>query len=403
MTPYVLADDLSGALEVGAAFRACGWRVVLPLRPDGPPEGALRILSTETRNCTAAQAAKEVRRVVAAEQARGGHLLFKKIDSTLRGPLGGELGLLRELLKPRVTLLCPANPMAGRTIRSGVLRVHGVPLAATDFRHDSYWPAESSSVAEILHGQGIDNVASLELGDVRRGAPQAAEKIRHAATGGPVVVVCNAELHSDLTVIAAAARIAEVELLVGSGAFAEAVGHLGPVDRARQSEIVPPRFRSLLILCGSRHSTSHRQIDMLDKKRIGKIFELQAGQFDPTVFAVTVRDALDRHGVVAVRFEAPASPNPELAGVVVRDLGTLAHALDADARETDLYVLTGGETARVVCEALNGQELEILAEVERGVVLAALRRPTGKHQFIVSKPGGFGGETLLANLAETVK
>jgi len=34
MKDYLLADDLSGALEAGAAFRARGWRVTLSLDPD---------------------------------------------------------------------------------------------------------------------------------------------------------------------------------------------------------------------------------------------------------------------------------------------------------------------------------------------------------------------------------
>lgn len=76
---YVLADDLSGALEAGAAFRARGRRVVLQLDGFGQTtEDTLALHSSETRNVTGRIAADGVRRILIHQRLAGANLLLKK-------------------------------------------------------------------------------------------------------------------------------------------------------------------------------------------------------------------------------------------------------------------------------------------------------------------------------------
>jgi len=108
----VLADDLTGALEVGAKLRAVvGF--------DLPAQ----VIDTETRHVPPPEAAARVRSLLAkAVRPR----IFKKTDSTLQGNIGAELAALSEAYPGETIHYIPAYPDMGRIVRQGHLYVHGV-------------------------------------------------------------------------------------------------------------------------------------------------------------------------------------------------------------------------------------------------------------------------------------
>ena len=59
-------------------------------------------------------------------------------------------------------------------------------------------------------------------------------------------------------------------------------------------------------------------------------------------------------------------------------------------------VLTGGETARAVLDALGVRWLEPLAEIEHGAVLSR----TDQNALIVTRPGSFGEADSLLKIVE---
>src|SRR4051794_10651096 len=77
----VLADDLTGALESGAAFAQRGIQgtvTLLKARSTGKP---VLVVDTETRHVSEAEAVNRIEQVSAMTKAR---LIYKKTDSTLR-------------------------------------------------------------------------------------------------------------------------------------------------------------------------------------------------------------------------------------------------------------------------------------------------------------------------------
>ncbi len=104
----VVADDLSGAVEVAAVL---GARRIALGHTDGD------VVDLDTRALPPEEAARRIR-------ALDGRITFKKIDSLLRGNVQAELEALSGEL-----IVTPALPVEGRTVRNGVLHVHGVPQA----------------------------------------------------------------------------------------------------------------------------------------------------------------------------------------------------------------------------------------------------------------------------------
>ena len=121
MKEYFLADDLSGALDAAAAFHHAGRRVRIMLSADhwSADEGLVIGVTTETRNATPQWAAAVVERAIARGQEQGARLVYKKIDSTLRGPVAAEIGALGRRMPGTRILFTPANPGVGRTVRDG--------------------------------------------------------------------------------------------------------------------------------------------------------------------------------------------------------------------------------------------------------------------------------------------
>jgi len=401
MSPYILADDLSGALEAGASFRARGWRVTLPLRPNLIPPtdeaGELQVISTETRNAHPAVARQIVCRTLLEQQAGGARLWFKKVDSTLRGPIGAELLAMIEVLAPRLLVFCPANPEVGRVVVDGKLLVGGVPLAQTDFRNDPAWPATTSDVRELLARQSVPHAAALKLAELRNAPDIAfARCLAEGGLGGRLqtqIVVTDAENLDDLrAVVAAAERTAPSTVFVGSGALGNVLSERtrGPFENA---EALAMTASLALVLCGSRHPASHRQLDHLAMLGKARVLTLAADESTESLRDRVIK-AFTSSRVVAVRIpsELPSGVSTEPP---VNRLADVASSLTTPFDVGVLY-LTGGETARSVCGALQGEQLEILRELEPGVVVSRLTGPASGVRVVITKPGGFGGPEAVA-------
>src|SRR5215831_9753843 len=80
-----LADDMTGALEVGAKFSAAGIRTLVSAKPVEPESAAALVYDTETRHRSPTAASREVRRFVLHTRLACPRLVYKKTDSTLRG------------------------------------------------------------------------------------------------------------------------------------------------------------------------------------------------------------------------------------------------------------------------------------------------------------------------------
>src|SRR5262245_58458732 len=80
-----LADDMTGALEVGAKFSAVGIRTLVSAKPVAAESAGALVYDTETRHRSPHAASQEVRRFVLHTGLTRPRLIYKKTDSTLRG------------------------------------------------------------------------------------------------------------------------------------------------------------------------------------------------------------------------------------------------------------------------------------------------------------------------------
>jgi uncharacterized protein YgbK (DUF1537 family) len=359
MRDYLLADDLSGALDAAAAFHRAGRRVRVVWSHeawDAAAPDTFIAYTTETRNADPATAAAQVGAVIAHAQCLGAKLCFKKIDSTLRGPVAAELGAVAAALPEARFLFAPANPAVGRTVRAGCLLVRGVPVAETEFARDPLSPVRESALRAFVGALAGERIV---IPDTETTADFAASVVRMEA-GGPNWIP------------------------VGSGALARAVAERSA--RPAVARIDPPGTVAagpILLVCGSAHPLNRAQAEELHRQRRVPICELRIEDIAGTVRAAV--DALGRSGSVSLVVGATRTDS----SVALRAIAETTALIIAEAKVRRLFV-TGGESAFAICRALEFPALDLMAELEPGVCLAQTVTREGGRLLAV-KPGGFGG------------
>ncbi len=264
--------------------------------------------------------------------ARHADILFKKIDSTLRGHVAAELGAAGRALARRPVVFAPAFPAQGRQVRDAVLTLRGKPL--------------SGDLRALLAGAG------LPASHLPVASPAG---MRAALAAGARAFVCDAATDLDLDRIARAGlALRPRPLFVGSAGLARALARTQPRKRGAPA----PRTvaRPVLTVVGSASPVSQRQADAL-------------GAGDPLV-RLDWRRAPEERDISKIR--------------------KLGHILVRAAPDVH-YVLTGGETARAVLVARGIRVLRLLGEVEPGVPFGMARDGT----LVCTKAGGFGSAGTL--------
>ncbi|MFH1569957.1 MAG: four-carbon acid sugar kinase family protein [Gemmatimonadota bacterium] len=367
----IIADDLTGACDVAACFLAGGGAVEVSLAPEGPfADGpGLQVTNTQSRLADPGTA-RQVLRLVGTRLA-GKRVVFKKMDTGLRGPLGAELEGLMEGLRDSGGLwscvVAPAAPSIGRITRDGVQYDRGVPVDQGALAQDPESPPRSAHIRTVI---GLTGRVDFQVGDA--GGPEDLQRIVDARLGEGRTV------------------------LAGSLGLAEALARrLHPARCGRPAR--PPAARRPLLVCGSRHPLSSRQVEQ------ARGAGLRIVSFDPA----------RRH------FGEDVAPTPE-EGIVVRILpdavpaeaaspgGILAAFIDAlDQRwerlAPDGLGIVGGETAYHLLRRLGAERLRVgrrQAEVIAGAQIAGGRMDGCP---MVCKGGSVGPEDAVLQMLSLLK
>ncbi len=155
----VIADDFTGAAEIGGIGLRYGFRIIIETRVSSDYNADLLIVSADTRSLTPGQAAKKLEKITKQLADLRPRYIFKKLDSVMRGNIAAELlAQIRASGKKRAIIVA-GNPHFGRIIENGHFSIHSVPLSKTHFSDDPDFPGTSSSVIDII-GKGRYGVVS---------------------------------------------------------------------------------------------------------------------------------------------------------------------------------------------------------------------------------------------------
>lgn len=389
MEVAVLADDLTGACDTGVQFARAGHRteVGFGLPAQLPASGALAI-DTNTRILPSGLAHQRV--LTAARAVRSARLVYKKLDSTLRGNIAAELAAALEGSGRTHGVFAPAFPEYGRTTRGGMQFVDDVPVHHTAFAHDPRNPVVECHIPTLLTAGGLTGIAMLTREDLLN--PARAEQIIRTHTW----TVADIETGSDLDALVRAVPDPGSVLWGGSTGLARALGAAFPAPQT-STPAAEPSARQVLIVVGSVNAVSRVQLaHLLDAGAVSVTLDTTLELDEAvaqTVFEVS--EALAGGASVALSSTLPAqSVQDEQAAKIATALAVVVQTLTRTSR-VDALVLTGGDTAVHIAEQLGATGLTLEREVEPGIPVGHLIGPLPLP--VVTKAGGFGSPHALVH------
>ena len=156
----VIADDFSGAVEIGGVGYRFGLSVEVQTHIHSETSADLIVVDTNTRSLDSYEARKTIREICFYLH-KPGDWIYKKTDSVLRGHVKVELNTLLQSLNKKSVLFIPANPSMGRVIKNGYYFIDGVPLHQSDFSMDPEASFASSDVIFLEFKVPINGITLL--------------------------------------------------------------------------------------------------------------------------------------------------------------------------------------------------------------------------------------------------
>ncbi len=342
----IVADDLTGALDTAAPFATRGLHtVVAPSIADiheaFADNPSVIAVNTSSRHIGPEAAAEAVTQTCARLLRANPAILFKKIDSRLKGNLEAEIRAMLAASGRDYAIVAPAVPELGRVVVNGKLRGRGVN-------------------GEIPVAERFGTLAPV------LDFPDAADEAAMAF----IAARCLASAQRDLAV-GARGLAAALALSFPSR----------PGERARPFRPPTPA----IVAIGSRYPITIAHIERLRAETPGL-----AVTEAPDGIAVTSAPEAPFHLLLCTPGAGPALPEHEVAARFGR---TVAKRVAACRART--LVASGGDTALGILRALGVPHIRVEGEVEPGMPWSSIT-PAGLPPIVlVTKSGGFGGPDAL--------
>ncbi len=158
----VIADDFTGAAEIGGIGLKHGLKVVIETKVEPDEEADLLVIAADTRVLPVDKALVEIEKLTKQLMMLKPKFIYKKIDSALRGNVADELWAQMKVVKKNKSIVIAGNPAINRLIIDGVYYVNNIPLCDTFFSKDKEYKLQSSLVTELVQTKNC-NVVSLNI------------------------------------------------------------------------------------------------------------------------------------------------------------------------------------------------------------------------------------------------
>ncbi len=392
----IVADDLTGSGDTAVQFVRAGWQTQLSvgraaqaLADPCVAQAEVIAVTTHSRALTAQDAARVVSQDVSALREAGIKRLYKKVDSTLRGPFLAEIDAARRAWREdAIAVVCPAFPATGRSLRDGILYVDGKPVTETSAASDPVTPVTESHLPTLL--------SSAHLRQIPAESPM--ELAARIEAAGEIVVV-DAETAEEMETLARAiAALEERAVPVGSGGLAAPLARIWAGSEAQGAVVV---------VITSQHSSARAQADSLRvagahvwAPEVRTLAEPQAWNLYVEEVLAGARQTEPNATWVLL---APEGGHPGLdSDAVAARLGFLAARLITEHTAVGV-VATGGDGASAVLDALGAGGIALVDEVTGGVPLGTLTGGAAAGLPVVTKAGGFGSPDVLTRAVKAVR
>jgi uncharacterized protein YgbK (DUF1537 family) len=376
----VLADDFSGAAEIGGIAYRYGLNAEVQLNFNINTNADIVILDTDTRGLKEEDAIKKIEITASDLKKAGQSIQFKKVDSVFRGHLVPEINKLQQHFNYRRVLLLPANPQRGRKIIGGRYFVNDILLEKTVFAADPHFPATSSSIEKII-AKGKSFLAPIHI----------TQNSDLLASG-----LITADVTSKEDIKNYIGNMDDNDLCCGAAdcfeAYLENKGFTTKAMNTANQTLKWPSYT--LIISGS---TVKQQFEKEESKKI-KLQEISLpGRWNKDQFVlekaeenewhIRVTEALHEHNVVFVTIDHEVKELPDSTALFSNYfVGLMQYTSESMGGENIHFALTGGATASGIIRSQGINCLKVKKEIAPGIVTLINEKT---NELFTVKPGSY--------------
>ena len=345
----IIADDFTGAAELAGISLRYGMSVTVCLDIEIAADTDVVIVCTDSRSMQKAAAVYCTAEAVEALIPYQPALLYKKIDSVLRGYVVDEIKVQMELTEKNKAFILPANPSLSRTINAGEYFINGKKIVATAFAFDPEFPVKNSKITAMLNNEMVEVVKPDDWLPLEGVVVGEATTLEHVS--------------------AWAAVIDASWVLAGAGDFYTALLEKEHSAQPQQQiELLSPH----LYVCGTAFSERKQFIEALDCC-------LYMPAANEALWLQQAASIIREQKKLVIAIGESGQTALELRTAMAR----LVNEIAVRENVQEIFI-EGGSTAAAVLEEMNIKKLTPVSELSRGVV-----RMKADDLFITVKPGSY--------------
>ncbi len=412
----VIADDLTGANDTGVQFSKNGLKTIVltqirDLR-DIADKVDVIVLDTESRTIPRSIAYEKAKEAASRLREAKVPIIYKKIDSTLKGNIGPELDGIMDSTGFKTAIVAPAFPANKRVTVGGYQLVNQVPLGKTEAAQDPLTPVRESHVPTLIAEQTKRRVMHVGLATVMD-FPTLKRELKECAQRSSGIIVVDSITQSDLKRIAKAA----VEL----GLHTLTCGPAGLAEELPEALGLIPG-KPVVTVSGSLSEVTMRQITyaessgciILELNTIG-VLEGDREREIKRIIEETRRNISKGNDVIVTSARSKDSVSEDLkkgeklgmsgaevSRLIASTLGEIASEISKTKGIAGM-VLTGGTTAMRTLELMDSYGTQVDDEVSAGIPSAIVIGGQSAGLRIVTKAGGFGDDEVITRSIRYLK
>ncbi|TSB48394.1 four-carbon acid sugar kinase family protein [Alkalicoccobacillus porphyridii] len=411
----VIADDLTGANDCGVQLVKFDLEVSVMIDANGQPEQdqEVCIYNSDSRALKPEVAYQKVKDISEQIIQSEPSIIYKKMDSTMRGNVGSELNALVDVFPCDFVFIAPSYPDQGRQIIQGIHYVHGVKLAETEFAKDPKTPVTESYIPQLVETQTEKKVGLLSRQDLQLGTDHVQAKLAEWKAEGTVYIVCDSITENDLReLVEQATTWSGTVLWAGSAGLMNHLPQSIRFDKHAPSKKLPSGDSNVFYVVGSVSGAGRKQLQLLLKETdVTPIelnsFDLVAGPMLKKLELKRAQEAIEQAFQSNQRIAFFSNNDVqrtqeigrqnglteiEVSEVVSEALGQVAAAI-LKKQDIQLAFLTGGDTAFAIMQELGASTFYLVEELEPGVPVGQIDQTT--DLFVITKAGNFGTEQVM--------
>ncbi|MHA7098366.1 four-carbon acid sugar kinase family protein [Priestia aryabhattai] len=421
MKVCVISDDLTGASDCGGQLVRYGLNVSVVIQSQNSDwkEKEALIFNTDSRSVPAKEAYERVKKVSEWVKSGSFDMVYKKIDSTMRGNIGQEINAIYDTFHPDFVFIAPAFPEAGRQVIHGVHFLNEKQLHETEVASDPKTPVKDSLITRLIKDQSGREVGHLSYKDLHKGYETVSKKLVAFKKQNISYITVDSVHESDLECLVDIVKKTEFSVIyAGSTGLINYLPQAYGLKQSKKVIELQKNEKPVLFVIGSVSKIGRNQLNQLliNSDTVGLEVEPVKLLLDSTSKQNEINRVI-KEAIKSLRKEksiALFSSNKvketqkigarqgyspvEISNYISMTLGEIAVHLINYCNINNLF-LTGGDTAQQVLGQLGVSGFHLLDEVESGIPLGKLEYT--REIFAVTKAGSFG--TNLAMIKSKCK